>query len=273
MIEGQYEQPLIQPFECTNVGPTPIFTEEYEREMISPWSKKIVKVNDNKKERKKLRNRVYAQQSRDRKKQEFDLIKYENEGLKQENNSLRSELQEAKNEIERLQEIITKLNESKAKEKAKKTLAKKVDSKKSHSKCPFLLRMVFLSWLFFSAFVSMLRGNNQLIPNIAKVKMFNQEMSQSYFNEQPKELILEPIRRSPETIPSIKEESILIQEKAIAEEYKDCIEPEYAQLLELKDNSLMVDEPDDFFKEDIDFKLSEDCSIEFSGYDKMLYEL
>jgi len=156
-------------------------------------SKQIHKIEtDSKKEAKKQKNRVWAQQSRDRKKRELEESLSENTKLREENLSLKNELADAKNEIEKLKKLINSYGRIEPKnaiettqkiEKIKpKSESKQKVTKKSKNffrfipfKCPLFLTTIFLGCLCFAAFLGGFWGRTFMLPIFMQPKNDYQE--------------------------------------------------------------------------------------------------
>jgi len=108
---------------CTPVKEEPeSFDMENKRRKKKGTKNKAIKKAeaDKKKVIKQMRNRISAQKSRDRKKQEMEDLRDETEKLRKENCDLKSQLQAAKDELQLLRQMRSKVNMDKSKGKNKK---------------------------------------------------------------------------------------------------------------------------------------------------------
>jgi hypothetical protein len=128
-------------------------------------SKCIRKVDvDKKKAIKKMRNRVSAQKSRDRKKKELDDLKGEADKLSEENNKLKSKLSLMHSDFELLQKVMQALpSESKAQlrklnvdlsSSTEKSKNKSVEVKKTSKGCQLVLATLLMTCVYFSVCVN-----------------------------------------------------------------------------------------------------------------------
>lgn len=113
---------------------------------------------EKKKAIKKMRNRMSAQKSRDRKKQELDELKVVNAELASENSELRNQLMAANHELERLHKLMGSLPSK----KISKDSPQKLPAKPS-KKCPLLVATLLIGCFCFAACLSPM-ANTHSVP-------------------------------------------------------------------------------------------------------------